>query len=132
MPADLVLVVEDDAATRLVLTHSLLACGFRILVAQDGREGIALYTEYAAEVCAIVTDCLMPEVNGLQLASAIRTRFNSQVPIIMVTNLEYSLSPETLCEHGINYIVGKPFSPKAVCKLFRDVVDDRHEMAAAG
>jgi CheY-like chemotaxis protein len=134
MSAELILIAEDEPASRLVLTHALRACGFRILVALDGREALSLFADYAADICAVVTDCHMPDVDGLQLARGIRTRFASRVPIVMVTTLEYSLSPETLCTSGVDYVLGKPFSPKAVCRLVRDVLDDRRKrtVAAAG
>jgi CheY-like chemotaxis protein len=125
MGNEMILVAEDDPASRLVLVHALEVAGFRVAAAQDGREALHLLNEHSGEVDAIVTDCFMPEIDGLKLAKLVRERFPKKMPIIMVTSLEYSLAPELLCENGIDYVVGKPFSPKAICKLVRDIVDDR-------
>jgi CheY-like chemotaxis protein len=125
MANEMVLIAEDDPASRLVLVHALEVAGFKVAAAQDGREALQLLNEHSGEVDAIVTDCFMPEIDGLKLAKLVRERYPRKMPIVMVTSLEYSLAPELLCENGIDYVVGKPFSPKAICKLVRDIVEDR-------
>ncbi|HUO10664.1 MAG TPA: response regulator [Phycisphaerae bacterium] len=125
MTNKMVLVAEDDPAIRLVLVHALEVAGFKVAAAQDGREALHILNEYSDQVDAIITDCFMPEIDGLKLAQLVRERYPRRMPIVMVTSLEYSLAPELLCENGIDYVVGKPFSPKAICKLVRDIVKDR-------
>ena len=124
MADPLVLVVQDDPASRLVLTHAISAAGFRVAVAQDGREALILFTDYGPEIDAVITDCRLAELDGLELSRTLRQR-GSRVPILMVTSLDYSLTPETLCKNGIDFVMGKPFSPKAVVKLINDVIADR-------
>jgi CheY-like chemotaxis protein len=125
MANELVLVAEDDPASRLVLVHALEVAGFKVCAAQDGREALSILNEHAGNFDALITDCFMPEIDGLKLAKLVRERFPRRIPVIMVTSLEYSLAPEQLCDNGIDYIVGKPFSPRALCKLVRDIVEDR-------
>jgi CheY-like chemotaxis protein len=131
MANETLLVADDDPASRLVLSHALEAAGFKVLTAQDGREALAILTEHAAEVQAVVTDCFMPEIDGLRLAKTIRERFTKRIPVVMVTSLEYSLAPEMLCDNGIDYVMGKPFSPKAVCRLVRDIINDQAGRSAS-
>jgi CheY-like chemotaxis protein len=133
MSPETVIVADDDPASRLVLCHALQASGFRVLYASDGREALALVTEHAAEVSMLLTDCFMPEIDGLELAQLVRDRFTRKIPVIMITSLEYQLPPETLAKAGVDCVIGKPFSPKAICRLVREVLDNRlKQNASAG
>ncbi|MDP1921897.1 MAG: ATP-binding protein [Myxococcales bacterium] len=59
-----VLVIEDEAALRKVVTRMLDAAGFRVLVAADGEEAVALMQREAPEVHLVVTDVVMPRLDG--------------------------------------------------------------------
>lgn len=130
MANEMILVAEDDPASRLVLVHALEVSGFKVFAAQDGREALAILNDHNGEFDALITDCFMPEIDGLKLAKLTRERYPRRMPILMVTSLEYSLAPEDLFSNGIDYVIGKPFSPKAVCKMVRDIVEDRKALKA--
>ncbi|WP_448204207.1 response regulator [Azospirillum sp. sgz302134] len=68
-----VLVVEDAPAVRLSVVDTLETLGLDVLEAEDGRPAIALLEEGGIDL--VVTDVLMPEVDGIELIKTVRTRF---------------------------------------------------------
>lgn len=77
-----VLAADDDDASRSFLARGLRGAGYDVLTAANGREAIALLDE--GPVDAIVTDIAMPEMTGIQLLRAIRSR-DADVPVVLVT-----------------------------------------------
>src|SRR5436305_2732505 len=79
-----VLVVDDDPDKRTLLTMALKMAGYEVLTANDGEEGLAAVESYQPDL--IITDVMMPKMDGYDLARRVRanpqTRF---VPIIIQT-----------------------------------------------
>lgn len=78
----LVLVVDDQELPRRALRAELEEIGFRVLEAGDGREALARFREACPDV--IVTDLVMPRVDGIDLLAAIRER--SRAPVVVFTS----------------------------------------------
>ena len=66
-----VLLVEDDDAVRLAVRRMLEKLGFRILEAKDGAEGVEVSRDYAGHIDVLVTDLMMPKMDGKTLASTL-------------------------------------------------------------
>jgi DNA-binding response OmpR family regulator len=79
-----VLVVEDDAATRLLLQKQLAAKGFAVAVATNGLEGLVELERNPPDV--ILCDLHMPELDGISFVRAIKARNEMRViPVIFLT-----------------------------------------------
>ena len=76
-----VLVVEDDADTRVFLEVLLRNAGFEVTVAANGLEGYRQATLFRPDV--VVTDLMMPIMDGLELCAVLRTQM--QVPVVLIT-----------------------------------------------
>jgi EAL domain-containing protein (putative c-di-GMP-specific phosphodiesterase class I) len=77
-----VLLAEDDAHVRRPLGRSLAAFGYEVVTAENGREALAQMNGAPFDV--IVSDIVMPELDGIQLLRAIRER-DTDVPVVLVT-----------------------------------------------
>lgn len=102
-----VLVVEDDRAIRKLLHRQLVAMGMSVHLARDGKEGYTLWANHPYDL--VLTDCSMPQMDGFELASKIRSagRFPaSLVPIVAITGL--STDCESRSATGINDFISKP------------------------
>ncbi|BBF87010.1 hybrid sensory histidine kinase [Aquitalea magnusonii] len=79
-----ILVVDDNAANRLLLSQQLRYLGHQTAVAQHGREGLMLWQQGNFDV--VFTDCNMPEMNGYQLAQAIRQQeeLEQRSPVLLL------------------------------------------------
>ncbi|HEV7207455.1 MAG TPA: diguanylate cyclase [Mycobacteriales bacterium] len=81
-----VLVADDDAVSRLMLQGAVEALGHTCLVAEDGAQAWQLYAETSPDV--LITDLLMPGLNGLELCRRVRARSESGYTyIILATGL---------------------------------------------
>jgi two-component system, cell cycle sensor histidine kinase and response regulator CckA len=78
-----ILVVEDDEGIRRQL-NSLLAERFEVLLAVDGLQAIACYEKHGERIAAVITDCDMPRMNGVELTIWLRQR-DPDLPVIMTT-----------------------------------------------
>jgi PleD family two-component response regulator len=82
-----ILVVDDDATVRLLLQKLLSAAGHTVHVACDGREGLA--QTLACQPHLVITDLLMPHVDGMQLIKSLRqTELGRSIYIIVLTSLD--------------------------------------------
>lgn len=92
MPASLfrkpsVLVIEDEVTQRHMLQNQLIAQGYEVMVAVNGREGLYLWSEHP-EIRLVITDLAMPDLDGVDVVKAIRTREKSYTYLMVLTGLE--------------------------------------------
>ncbi len=78
------LLVEDDKRLSSLLSRNLEEKGFRVEVAMNGNQGLSLFLANTFDL--IITDLMMPDMDGVSLCKEIRS-YNSQVPILMLTAL---------------------------------------------
>lgn len=102
-----ILVVDDDEDIRDVLAVTLERAGHVVVVAEDGAIAARLHHQQHFDL--IVSDLVMPEMDGIALAKAVRADCRSDIPILLVTA---SASPERLADArlaGITAHLKKPF-----------------------
>ncbi len=83
---ELILVVDDEASMRDTLRIGLKHHGYRVLTAENGAEGLAVFTQHRAEVRAVLTDIMMPVMNGTAMITALRAQAPT-LPILGMTGL---------------------------------------------
>jgi CheY-like chemotaxis protein len=84
---ELILVVDDEASIRSVVAQTLESFGYRAVVAGDWAQGVALFAERRTEVSLILTDMMMPVMDGVALIAAVR-RLDPRVKIIAASGLD--------------------------------------------
>ena len=107
------LVVDDSATMRRIVINSLQRIGFNEVVeAGDGREAL---DQFDASVRFVITDWNMPNMNGIELARALRARDDGKaVPILMVTTRSVREDIIAAVEAGVNNYIVKPFTPQVL------------------
>jgi len=82
-----VLLVEDDRSLRRYLEVTLQRAGYKVIPAEDGLEAMKL--ALSSEVQVVVTDAIMPQISGRQLAAFLRGNDKlSNIPIVLLTGQE--------------------------------------------
>jgi CheY-like chemotaxis protein len=76
-----VLVVDDETAIREVTRHTLEAFGYKVLLAANGSKALATYMAHQSEIAVLITDKMMPVMDGIATAKALRL-INPTLPII--------------------------------------------------
>jgi CheY-like chemotaxis protein len=115
-----VIVTEDDEAVRRLVSSVLRHAGYDVLEATDGAEAIAVL-DRAAEVHLLVTDLVMPGLDGQELARRARER-RPGLPVLFVTG---HASPEELSPRvgAAEACLQKPFTPHALLAAVRPLAD---------
>jgi two-component system, NarL family, capsular synthesis sensor histidine kinase RcsC len=101
-----VLVIDDEAVLRRLLQDMLAACGYEADVAEDGAAGIARFRE--GRYATVITDLLMPGMNGLEVVTALRT-LDPLLNIILLTGSAPSLTASRAREMGVT-LLHKPIA----------------------
>jgi DNA-binding response OmpR family regulator len=101
-----VLVIDDEPLLRDLLAEFLALLGHASDLAADGREGLARFDPVVHH--AVVTDFLMPELTGLEVAEAIRAR-GCTTPIVMVSGRAAPDDQRRVVQAGLRF-VPKPFT----------------------
>jgi CheY-like chemotaxis protein len=120
----LVLVIDDDEMVRIVLQQILEHAGYRVVLTDDGRAGLAAVIEHAPDL--VITDIIMPEMSGLDVIRALAQTDNAP-PIIAIsggTRLDDRDALRTAIELGAVAICEKPFDPDDLLTLVRTHAGD--------
>jgi PAS domain S-box-containing protein len=118
------LIVEDETALNENLNDVLTGKGYTVLSAFDGLIAVNIYTERQKEIALVLTDLGLPKLTGMEVFKRIR-QLNPNVRIIVATGY---LDPEMrseLLKAGIQKFIYKPYNPKEVLKVIREVLDDK-------
>lgn len=107
----LILICDDDPLVVDLLSHRLLARGYRVSVAADGREGLERVAQ--ARPDAILLDAMMPMVDGYEVLRRLRAdEATASIPIIMLTARKQEDDIVSALGLGANDFVVKPFIPE--------------------
>ena len=117
-----VLLVEDDSQLRQLTSSVLADCGYKVLVAGGTEEGLALCKANRKEIQLLVTDVVMPGMNGRQLAEQI-LQISPQAKVLYVSGY----TSNAIVHYGILdtglWFLPKPFSLSALVAKVREVLD---------
>jgi CheY-like chemotaxis protein len=105
----LVLVVDDEEVVRQMAQRMLERCGFTVLQAGDGRQGLDLFQTRAADIRLVLLDLTMPRLDGLQAFKEIR-RLRPQVPVILTSGYTEQEAITRFDGLGLTGFLQKPFS----------------------
>jgi DNA-binding response OmpR family regulator len=117
-PKNTILVVDDEATIREVVSRYLGREGFRVLEAADGFEALDAIKEVQPDL--IVLDLMLPGIDGLTLTQHLRQ--DRQVPIIMLTAKGEASDRIRGLDLGADDYITKPFSPQEVVSRVRAVL----------
>lgn len=106
-----ILLADDEAALRFLLTETLAEEGYDITEAEDGRE--ALEYLQAEKYDLIILDYMMPERTGVEVCDWLRNHPNpnGEAPVILLTAKALDKDREMAKAAGVTQYIVKPFSP---------------------
>ncbi|HEY0968686.1 MAG TPA: PAS domain S-box protein [Opitutaceae bacterium] len=118
------LLVDDEAMIISVTRQTLEAFGYRVLVAEDGAQAVAQYATHRDEIALVLTDMMMPVMDGPALISALR-RISPQVPIIAASGLTANGPVARAAVAGVQHFLAKPYSADAMLRLINQVLTSK-------
>ena len=128
--SETILVVEDDEIVRDLVCDVLDENGYTVLCAEDGPAAIAMANDYEDIIDLLVTDVVMPQMNGPELAS----RLSLSRPELAVLYVS-GYSVDDIGDHGVLkegvQLLQKPFSPQSLLQKVREVLSDGNQWSTA-
>ncbi len=120
-----ILVIDDEAFIRETAQQTLETAGYRVLTASGGKEGLAVLAEHADEIDAVVTDLMMPEMNGVATIRALR-RLYPGLPVAAVSGLDDGTAQDAL-DAGAHLFLAKPFTAESLCAALIELLAQEME-----
>ena len=120
---ELILVVDDEDSIRDITKISLEAYDYKVIVASDGVEAVALYAQHQEEISVVLVDIMMPGMDG---TTTIRTlqKMNPQVKIIAVSGLMSSTKKIEVTGKSVKSILPKPYSSEELLLKLHSVINN--------
>ncbi|HEX7706549.1 MAG TPA: PAS domain S-box protein [Thermoanaerobaculia bacterium] len=119
---ELILIVDDEPSILSVTSQTLETFGYRTMVAEDGAEAIGLYAMRRDEIDLVITDMMMPVMDGPALVAALY-RINPDVMIIGASGLGTTENVARARHSGVTNFLAKPFSADVMLTMIRAVLD---------
>jgi CheY-like chemotaxis protein len=122
--AETILLVEDDKAVRAMTRLALQTNGYTVLEAGDGGEAICICEQYPEAIHLLVSDVVMPQMGGRQLAEQL-TALHPEMRLLFASGY----TDDAVVRHGVLQaevqFLQKPFSIDALHRKVRDVLDSK-------
>jgi PAS domain S-box-containing protein len=121
-----ILLVEDEVAVREFSRYALQSFGYAVLEARNGPEAIRLCEQYQGTIHLLVSDVVMPQMGGRQVAQ----RITAMRPGLKVLFLS-GYTDDAVVRHGVlqaeTAFLQKPFMPATLANKVREILDQRQE-----
>ena len=121
-----VLLVEDEDIVRELSSEVLRSCGYKVIEASSGKEALRSYKEFGEEISLLMTDVVMPGMNGEELAKQL---LSIQPELKILYSSGYIDNPIALSDglkHGAAFIQ-KPFTNIELARKIRAILDEGTE-----
>jgi two-component system cell cycle sensor histidine kinase/response regulator CckA len=115
-----ILVAEDDRSVRRLVTTELARRGFTVLDAEDGRAALDLFQEHKDKVDVLVTDIVMPRMNGADLAKAVEKIRPGQKILFISGHPERA--GQGLDPTGVTNLLMKPFTADVLAARIKELI----------
>ena len=117
---ELILVVDDERAIRDVVRETLEMHGYRVITASNGTEAVTLLLKNRADVKLVITDLMMPIMDGTSAISALQS-LEPDLPVIASSGLAVNgkLPPAAAAKPGVGFLP-KPYTPDSLLKMMRE------------
>ncbi len=115
--------MEDDDAVRTVASRALSRFGYHVLPVRRGEEAVELAREHSDRIDLLLTDIMMPEMNGIEVASAVSELRKGIRVFYMSGYADQDLVRKGLLEPGTHFIQ-KPFTPQDLATRVRRILDE--------
>ena len=106
---ELILVVDDEPAVRRLASAILVRQGYRTLTAAEGREGLAMFQQHRAEIRLVISDVMMPQMDGPGMLRSL-LQMQPNLKSIVITGLGEEHRIVEAKAAGANVVLHKPFT----------------------
>jgi CheY-like chemotaxis protein len=117
-----ILLVEDEAEVRAIAREALTMTGYTVLDAPTGREALQIAEKEAGAIHLLLTDVVMPGLNGREVAAGLKTS-HPEARVLYMSGY----TDDAIVHHGVldpgTVLLAKPFTPDSLARKVREVLD---------
>jgi signal transduction histidine kinase/ActR/RegA family two-component response regulator len=117
-----ILVVDDEETVCRAMARTLDLAGYRTAIARDGTEAVSLFTRQGQEFAAVVTDMIMPGLDGPALVRTLQ-KLKPDVRIVAVSGLTQDPRITRVQHYGVRHTLAKPCSREGLLRAVRGAID---------
>src|SRR5690606_4968290 len=117
------LLVDDDAAVRGLGVRVLERHGYRVLPASSAVEAMRIADTHEGSIDLVLTDIMMPDIDGLELARRLSARFPTMKVLFMSGYTADTVARDGLLAPDVK-VIEKPYNPTGLVRTVREVLDD--------
>jgi len=118
--SETVLLAEDQSSIRSVLREFLESEGYKVLEAQNGNEALEIAKHYTGSIDVLVSDVIMPQLRGIELAKRLTETYPGICVILMSGYSEDALVENRLLSERKMTLIQKPFDPEELAQKIRE------------
>jgi CheY-like chemotaxis protein len=118
-----ILVVDDEASILTITGQTLNAYGYVVLIATNGADALASYLQNQGEIKVVLTDMMMPVMDGAALVHALR-KINPSVRIIAASGLNAEGEINQATSGGLKHFLIKPYTAGVLLQTMRAILDE--------
>jgi len=116
-----ILVADDEAHIRHIVSMKLANAGYEVVTAEDGEEALELTLSERPDL--VITDYQMPYLTGLEMCARLRENAATRgTPVLMLTARGFDIESHEMLAAGIVGVLSKPFSPREVLAKVQELV----------
>jgi PAS domain S-box-containing protein len=116
------LVVEDEPAVRDLAVQVLNECGYQVLAAGNGRKALQISRDHEGSIDLLLTDVVMPHMNGKELAAALRIQWPEIRVLYMSGYTDHVIARQDIEAEDVA-LLSKPFSMRSLTEKIRAMLD---------
>ena len=116
---NMILVVDDDPECRDILMRLLTLSDYEVETVESGRDAVELLKR--AEFKLVLTDIVMPDMDGLELLSHVKSHYPN-IPVIMVTGRASNESKNEVLEKGAEGLILKPYTRNQLMTIVNETL----------
>ncbi|MEO6789139.1 MAG: response regulator [Chthoniobacteraceae bacterium] len=125
---EIVLIVDDEEPVRNAARTALEAFGYAVLLAADGAEGLAVFSMSSDRIAIVLTDLMMPHMDGVALIRALRSMVPN-MPVIASTGLGEKARLAELREMNVETVLHKPYGAEALLHAIHKTLHPQSKQA---
>jgi|GEM_PF-973910 len=116
-----ILLVEDELGVRALMQYGLRLYGYTVLTARDGDEALRISKRHARPIHLLVTDVMMPGMNGRQLAQAL-VALHPKMKVVFISGHDDAATCVGASAEGA-VLLRKPFTPDVLARKARELLE---------
>jgi two-component system cell cycle sensor histidine kinase/response regulator CckA len=129
--SETILLVEDDANLRSLIIEFLGGLGYNVIQCENGTAALAFTSKQAAPIHGLITDIMMPGMDGRELADRLITRV-PELKVLYISGYTHDSSVQTRTLYEGEAFMQKPFSLSDLSRTLRSVLDKKSSVDRAG